>query len=161
MMMLMLDGNSGSSGLSDLLPLMMMGGMGGGADGGMGGMLPLLLLGDDEKTEAACKDKFKIDAAYETKTAAGKITKVTDQTAIFNLIKADSAKCKAGTGCPFGASTWSKDYASCVIDAKGVAGSSSSSSKLSDLLPLMMMGGMGGAGGAGGMDPMMMMLALK
>merc|ERR1711937_58649 len=99
----------------------------------MGGMLPLLLLDSDEKTEAACQKKFKIDAAYETKSAAGKITKHTDQTAIFNLLKANSAACKAGTGCPFGVSTWAKDYASCVIDAKGVAGSSSSSSDLKDL----------------------------
>merc|ERR1719507_1450772 len=55
---------AGGSGLSDMLPLMMMGGMG-GQQNGANSMLPLLLLGDDEKSEAKCMEKFKVDAAYE------------------------------------------------------------------------------------------------
>lgn len=154
-MMMLLLGDSSSS-MSDLLPLMMMGGMGGQANSA-NSMLPLLLLGDDEKTEAKCQEKFKVDAAFEIATKSTVITKQTDAAEIFKLMKAGHVACIAQSGsCVFGKSTWAKEYAQCIKDAAGKAGSTSStSSSLKKMLPLMLMSG------GGAMDPMMMMLALE
>lgn len=154
MMMMLMMGDSGS--MSDMLPLMMMGGMG-GQQNGANNMLPLLLMGDDEKSEAKCMEKFKVDAAYEVVTKSTVVTKQTDATAIFKLMKTGKDACIAQSSCVFGKSTWAKEYAQCIKDAAGKAGStSSSSSSLKKMLPFMMMSGNGGT-----MDPMMMMLMLE
>merc|ERR1712110_170198 len=150
-----------SSSMSDMLPLMMMGGgMGGAQPGQAGAMNPmmLMLLGDDEKSEAACSRKYKLDKAFLWDATAKKVVAKTTAADIRTTVKDIKANVAnyGYTAVP----SIITDYTKCITDAKGKVGDDSKkeSSKMKDLLPLMMMGGQGGMGG---MDPMMMMLMLK
>jgi hypothetical protein len=162
MMMMLMMGDDSSS-MSDMLPLMMMGGGMGGAQPGQapGAMNPmmLMLLGDDEdKSEAACSRKYKLDKAFLWDATAKKVVAKTTAADIRTTVKDIKANFAnyGYTAVP----SIITDYTKCITDAKGKVGDDSKkeSSKMKDLLPLMMMGGQGGMGG---MDPMMMMLMLK
>jgi hypothetical protein len=161
MMMMLMMGDDSSS-MSDMLPLMMMGGgMGGAQPGQAGAMNPmmLMLLGDDEdKSEAACSRKYKLDKAFLWDATAKKVVAKTTAADIRTTVKDIKANFAnyGYTAVP----SIITDYTKCITDAKGKVGDDSKkeSSKMKDLLPLMMMGGQGGMGG---MDPMMMMLMLK
>merc|ERR1712010_248070 len=139
-MMLMMGDDLSS--MSDMLPLMMMGGgMGGapGAPGAAGAMNPmmLMLLGDDEKSEAACSRKYKLDKAFlwdGTSKVLAKTTAADIRTTVKD-IKKNFAK-YGYTAVP----SIITDYDKCITDAAGKVGDDSKKdSKMKDLLPLMMM----------------------